>query len=93
MIRLVFAIVAFVALATNSFASENSRKEPAPIFPGALKPGDTIEIVAAAKYLDKERVTLAKKRLEEMGFKVRIPENLFRRKGFWAAPTKNAPPN
>ena len=29
-----------------------------PIFPAALKPGDLIEIVAPAKYLDKERVTL-----------------------------------
>ena len=49
-------------------------------------------IVAPAKYLDKERVALAKKRLEEMGFKVRIPENLFRKKGFSAAPTTSAPP-
>jgi len=56
--------------------------EPSPIFPAALKPGDLIEIVAPAKYLDKERVTLATKRLEEMGFKVRLPKNLFRKKGF-----------
>jgi muramoyltetrapeptide carboxypeptidase len=53
-----------------------------PIFPAALKPGDLIEIIAPAKYLDKERVTLATKRLEEMGFKVRHPKNLFRKKGF-----------
>ena len=64
----------------NVTAAENVM--PAPIFPKALAPGDTIEIVAPAKYLDKDRVALAKKRLEEMGFKVRIPENLFRRKGF-----------
>src|SRR2546423_14908636 len=54
----------------------------APIFPKALEPGDTVEIVAPAKYLDKDRVSLVKNRLEEMGFKVRIPENLFRKKGF-----------
>jgi muramoyltetrapeptide carboxypeptidase len=40
--------------------------------------------VAPAKYLDKVRMTLAKKRLEEMGFKVRVPEKLFRKQGFLA---------
>lgn len=55
---------------------------PEPLFPKALKPGDTIMFVAPAKYLDKGRVSLAKKRLEEMGFKVRLPENLFRKQGF-----------
>ena len=54
----------------------------APIFPKALAPGDTIMFVAPAKYLDKDRVMLAKKRLEAMGFKVRLPKNLFRKKGF-----------
>jgi muramoyltetrapeptide carboxypeptidase len=53
-----------------------------PLFPAALRPGDTVEIVAPAKYLDKERVSLATKRLEAMGFKVRIPKNLFRKTGF-----------
>jgi muramoyltetrapeptide carboxypeptidase LdcA involved in peptidoglycan recycling len=53
-----------------------------PIFPKAIVPGDTVMIVAPAKYLDKDRVDLAKKRLEKMGFKVRIPAGLFRRKGF-----------
>src|SRR4051812_36538045 len=66
-----------ILLATESTHSENP-----PIFPKALAPGDTVMIVAPAKYLDKERVTLSKKRLEAMGFKVRIPKNLFRKKGF-----------
>jgi muramoyltetrapeptide carboxypeptidase LdcA involved in peptidoglycan recycling len=39
-------------------------------------------IVAPAKYLDKDRVAMAKTRLEKMGFKVRIPEGLFRKSGF-----------
>ena len=60
----------------------HAKDAPTPIFPKALVPGDTIEIIAPAKYLDKGRVTLATKRLEEMGFKVRIPKNLFRQKGF-----------
>jgi muramoyltetrapeptide carboxypeptidase len=63
-------------------AAEPRRSEPAPIFPKALAPGDTVMIVAPAKYLSKERVELAKNRLEAMGYKVRIPENLYRKKGF-----------
>jgi muramoyltetrapeptide carboxypeptidase len=53
-----------------------------PIHPKALAPGDTIMFVAPAKYLNKERVALAKRRLEKMGFKVRLPDNLFRKHGF-----------
>ena len=40
--------------------------------------------VAPAKYLDKDRISLVKKRLEDMGFKVRTPQTLFRKKGFLA---------
>jgi muramoyltetrapeptide carboxypeptidase len=63
-------------------ATAEDLKEPAPIYPKALAPGDTIVFVAPAKYLDKERVALAKRRLEEMGFHVRLPDNLFRKHGF-----------
>jgi len=73
-------VLAFTTV--TSLAAEPPRSSLQPIFPKALAPGDTIEIIAPAAYLDKDRVTLAKKRLEEMGFKVRIPENLFRKKGF-----------
>jgi len=55
-----------------------------PIFPKALSPGDTIEIVAPAGYLNAERISLAKKRLEEMGFVVRLGTNLFRKRGYLA---------
>jgi muramoyltetrapeptide carboxypeptidase len=71
-----------ITVAFTAAAKANANEDPAPIFPQALAPGDTIEIIAPAKYLDKGRVTLATKRLEEMGFKVRIPKNLFRQKGF-----------
>ena len=74
--------VAMLALLRLRSLPSRSNRPPKPIFPKALAPGDTIEFVAPAKYLDKDRVTLAKKRLEEMGFKVRIPDNLFRKKGF-----------
>jgi muramoyltetrapeptide carboxypeptidase len=60
------------------------RAAPAPIYPRALSPGDTIMFIAPAKYLDNGRVALAKQRLEELGFKVRLPDNLFRKRGFLA---------
>ncbi len=75
----VFTIASIVGVAA---AAERQQSEPAPIFPKALARGDTIEIIAPAKYLDKDRVCLAKKRLETMGFHVRLPKNLFRKKGF-----------
>ncbi len=57
---------------------------PAPIYPPALQPGDTILFIAPAKYLDEHRNTLAKQRLEELGFQVRFPKNLFRKHGYLA---------
>src|SRR4051794_16078261 len=77
--------VSFLLLVVGSkccLAAERKQSELPPIFPKALVPGDTVMIVAPAKYLDRERVSLAKQRLEKMGFKVRVPEGLFRRKGF-----------
>jgi muramoyltetrapeptide carboxypeptidase len=79
----VFIATVTVALAAASLmAAEPASQSPPPIFPQALAPGDTVEIIAPAKYLNEERVLVAKKRLEAMGFKVRLPEKLFRKKGF-----------
>lgn len=52
--------------------------------PRALKPGDTIGFVAPAGDLNRERIERAVERLEAMGFKVVIPENLFRKNGYLA---------
>lgn len=72
-----------IALTCSHLCATTAANGPAaPIFPNALAPGDTIMIVAPAKYLDPKRVALAKQRLEAMGFKVRIPDFLFRKKGF-----------
>jgi muramoyltetrapeptide carboxypeptidase len=80
-----FVSVLIVALAASQGrAEERKHSELPPIYPKALAPGDTVMIVAPAKYLDKGRVALAKKRLEQMGFKVRVPAGLFRQKGFLA---------
>lgn len=82
-LQLLLALVITVTFSVSGLrAAEPQDLSPAAIFPKALVPGDTIEFIAPAKYLDEGRVALAKKRLEEMGFKVRLPKNLFRKKGF-----------
>jgi muramoyltetrapeptide carboxypeptidase len=54
------------------------------IKPRALRPGDTIAFVAPAGRLDRARMALARKRLEEQGFKVRVPDDLYRARGYLA---------
>ncbi len=55
-----------------------------PIYPPALQPGDTIAVVAPSGFLDRERIERAARRLEEMGFRVRIPEGLYAERGYLA---------
>ncbi|MCH7814807.1 MAG: LD-carboxypeptidase, partial [Planctomycetes bacterium] len=55
-----------------------------PVFPPGLAAGDTIAFVAPAGKLDRNRVELAKRRLEAMGFEVRVPEDLYRSRGYLA---------
>jgi muramoyltetrapeptide carboxypeptidase len=82
---LTLTICAALAAALDSSAAIGAdSKYPTPLYPKALAPGDTIIFIAPAKYLDKGRMSLARHRLEEMGFKVRTPETLFRKKGFLA---------
>jgi muramoyltetrapeptide carboxypeptidase len=52
--------------------------------PRALRPGDTICFVAPAGPLDKQRMDLARKRLEERGFKVTQDEDLYRARDYLA---------
>lgn len=73
-----------LALAAPPTAPASETKTPPPIFPCALSPGDTILIVAPAKYLDRPRIQLAKLRLEKLGFQVSFPKNLFRKHGYLA---------
>ena len=54
------------------------------IRPAALRPGDTIAFVAPAGGLDRDRMELARKRLEACGFQVKVPDDLFRRRGYLA---------
>ncbi len=55
-----------------------------PIKPAPLEPGDTIMFIAPAGDLNKERVMLAKQRLEALGFVVKLPDDLFRAYGYLA---------
>src|SRR3989304_2934729 len=81
----VFLCLPAIALALSFCrAGAEETPPPAPIFPKALAAGDTIMFVAPAKYLDRQRNALAKRRLEQMGFHVRLPENLYRKQGFLA---------
>lgn len=82
LLQLRYALCVATIIGVSPLLVAEPQHSPAPIFPKALVPGDTIEFIAPAKYLDEGRVALAKKRLEEMGFKVRLPKNLFRKKGF-----------
>lgn len=50
----------------------------------ALKPGDTIGIIAPASPTARQNVYLSKKALEEMGFKVKIGESCYETYGYLA---------
>ncbi|MEO0529506.1 MAG: LD-carboxypeptidase [Planctomycetota bacterium] len=54
--------------------------------PKALRPGDTIMMVAPAGELIEKRVHLAVERLKEAGFKVIVPDDLFTVTGYLAGP-------
>lgn len=72
------------ALASAATQKSETQPAPAPIFPRALTPGDTIMFVAPAKYLDQPRNQLAKIRLQKLGYKVVFPKTLFRKQGYLA---------
>ena len=55
-----------------------------PVYPAALQPGDTIAFIAPASKLDRERMELAQRRLEALGFKVKVPDDLYRSRGYLA---------
>ncbi len=55
-----------------------------PIKPAPLEPGDTIMFIAPAGDLNKQRVMLAKQRLQDMGFVIKHQDDLFRQYGYLA---------
>ncbi len=78
-VRVSLFAIALLLLALPAFA-----EEMVPVKPKGLSPGDTIMIVAPAGELSKERITLATKRLRAMGFKVLLPDDIFRSWGYLA---------
>ena len=84
MIRLLktLSIVFVYSLLAAGCSSHYSSRQL--IYPKALQPGDTIAVVAPASELSQERVERAQSRLEAMGFKVFIPKNLYRKRGYLA---------
>ncbi len=71
-------LIAFLCV-SSAFAEE------LPIVkPRALSPGDTICFVAPAGPLDEKRMDLARKRLEERGFKVTQADDLYRARDYLA---------
>jgi muramoyltetrapeptide carboxypeptidase len=55
-----------------------------PIRPAALELGDTIAFIAPAGSLSEKRMTLARQRLEAMGFVIKQSNDLFREYGYLA---------
>lgn len=77
--RVLFATAGIMMVSTSIALAEMP-----PTKPVGLKPGDTIMLVAPAGDLDRERVKRAQNRLEDLGYRVIVPESLFRRRGYLA---------
>lgn len=71
-------------LVCAAIAASIAAAETAPVKPCGLKPGDTIMFVAPAGEANMEAVKRAKQRLEEAGFRVRLPADLGRQRGYLA---------
>lgn len=78
------ANVAAAVTVAGVLGCSTGERHPPPIYPPALRAGDTIAFVAPAGRLDRARMERARNRLEELGFKVRVPENLYRSRGYLA---------
>ncbi len=71
--------LAILLLSTSAIVAATS-----PVSPAGLRSGDTIMMVAPAGALDQTRIELAAGRLRELGFRVIVPEDLFRQRGYLA---------
>lgn len=71
-------------LAMVILASVTTAAAQPPTKPKGLKPGDTIALIAPSGPLREESIVLATQRLEGLGYEVRSPEDLFRRRGYLA---------
>ena len=67
-----------------SSAGDRSTTSESWLKPPALRRGDAVMFVAPAGVAEKDKVTQCARQLEEMGFRVIIPENLYRKDGYLA---------
>lgn len=77
-------IRALLAVCISSCALSSMGAESVATKPAALKPGDTIMIVAPSGELLEDRIELAAERLRELGFEVILPEEVFSVRGYLA---------
>ena len=82
--RLLSAFIALPAIVAGCADIKGNMHQV--ILPHALQPGDTIAFVAPAGKLDRERMERARQRLEARGFKVQVPDDLYRTRGYLAGP-------
>ncbi len=75
--------IVLLSLVAAAWAGDEPAARP-PIYPPALGPGDTIAFVAPAGPLDAARMDLARRRLEALGFVVKVPDDLYRTRGYLA---------
>lgn len=65
-----------------------AQERQTPLWPKLLRSGDTIMFVAPAGVVDREPMMLAKKRLEERGYHVKMQDDLFAVDGYLAGNDK-----
>ena len=72
-------VLTYFCSALGALANERTMIQPT-----RLQPGDTIMFVAPAGELDRQRMTLAKERLEARGYNVKFRDDLFVKDGYLA---------
>ncbi len=77
-------LVAGCAVVPSSPVLDTTDAGVSMLWPSLLEPGDTIMFVAPAADLEEERMLLAKQRLEERGYRVKMRDDLFAVEGYLA---------
>ena len=63
---------------------------PAPVLPSALRPGDTIAVVAPSGWVSRTRLTVGVEMLESWGFRVRVLPGVHESRGYLAGASDEA---
>lgn len=65
-----------------ALASPSLYADPALLWPPPLRPGGTIQLVAPSGPADRERTEAARARLEQLGYRVKLRDDVFERFGY-----------